>query len=293
MAGVPGSNPGATIPGSPAGLAPPASIWHAAGCAMGRLWEYRRFVLGMARREFEQRYLGSALGSLWVVLNPLAMILVYTVVFGQIMRHRLPGLDDGLSYGLFLCAGLLPWGMFTEILQRQAGIFRDEGNLIRKMSFPRSTLPAIVVVTASINFAVTMGVLVVLLLVTGRFPGWVFLGFVPLALLQQLLAVGLGVGLGVVNVFFRDIGHIVGIAVQYWFWFTPIVYPIGVLPEWAQSLLMLNPMTGVVAGYQGILLEGEWPPLLPLLPAALLAVAGLFASRAVYRRLAPEMPDFL
>lgn len=290
MAGVPGSNPGATIHDS---LAPPASIWHAAVAAMGKLWEYRRFVLGMARRELEQRYLGSVLGSVWVVLNPLAMILVYTVVFGQIMRHRSPGLEDGLGYGLFLCAGLLPWGMFTEVLQRQVGIFREEGNLIRKLAFPRSTLPAIVVVTASINFAVTMAVLLVLLVVTGRFPGWVFLGFVPLALLQQLLAVGLGVGLGVINVFFRDVGHMVTIGVQYWFWFTPIVYPIGVAPGWAQPLLRLNPMTGVVEGYQGILLEGAWPPVLPLLPAALVAAVSLAVSLFVYRRLAPEMPDFL
>ncbi|MFP6663162.1 MAG: ABC transporter permease [Deltaproteobacteria bacterium] len=260
---------------------------------MRKLWDYRRFVLGMAQREFEQRYLGSALGSLWVVLNPLAMILVYTVVFGQIMRHRLPGLDDGLSYGIFLCAGLLPWGMFTEILQRSTSVFLDEGNLIKKVSFPRTTLPAIVLFSSTLNFMIAMLVLGVLLLLTGRLPGWAILGYLPLVLLQQLIAVGLGVGLGVLNVFFRDVGQMVGILLQYWFWFTPIVYPLGVLPEWAQTALMLNPMTRIMVGYQEILLDGRFPNLVPLIPHALLALAALWFGRVTYRRFSPEMPDFL
>lgn len=260
---------------------------------MGRLWKYRRFVLGMVSREFEQRYLGSALGSLWVVLNPLAMILIYTVVFGQIMRHRLPGLEDGLSYGLFLCAGLLPWTLFADTVQRTTTVFLEEADLLKKMTFPRASLPAIVLLSASLNFVIAVLVLSAFLLVTGRFPGWSMLGFLPLLALMQMLAVGLGVGLGVLNVFFRDVGHAVAIFLQYWFWFTPIVYPITVLPEWAQRLLAFNPMTGIMGGFQQIVLDAQFPDLIELAPQVVLAVLALYFGRAIYRRLSAEMPDFL
>ncbi len=257
------------------------------------LWRYRSFILGMARREFQARYLGSALGSLWAILNPLTMILIYTVVFGQVMRHRLAGVDDSLAYGVFLCAGLLTWGMFTEILQRCVGVFVEQGNLLKKMSFPRASLPAIVVLSAAVNFAIVFAILLLFLVLTGRFPGWAVLGFVPLLAVQQALALGLGVALGVVNVFFRDVGHVVAIAVQLWFWLTPIVYPSQVLGERARALLAWNPMTGIAVAYQEILLHGSWPHWSDYLPQLAAALGALALARLAFRRLSGEMPDYL
>jgi lipopolysaccharide transport system permease protein len=260
---------------------------------LASLWRYRRFVLSMVGREFQARYLGSVLGSLWAVLNPLAMILIYTIIFGQLMRGRVAGHGDGLSYGIFLCAGVLTWGMFTEIVQRCVAVFVDQANLLKKMSFPRAALPAIVLVSAALNFAIVVGLLLLVLLVLGRFPGWALLGLVPLLLIQQSIALGIGVGLGVLNVFFRDVGHVIGIGLQLWFWFTPIVYPLPILGERARSLVALNPMTNIVAGYQGILLEGQWPHWPVFLPQLALAVAALALGRAIFRRLSGEMVDYL
>lgn len=260
---------------------------------LGGLWRYRSFILGMARREFQARYLGSVLGSLWAILNPLTMIFIYTVVFGQVMRARVPGVDDGLGYGVFLCAGVLTWGMFTEILQRTVNVFLEQANLLKKMNFPRASLPAIVLLSAVINFAIVFGILLLFLILAGRFPGWALLGFVPLLALQQSLALGLGVALGVMNVFFRDVGHVVGIALQLWFWFTPIVYPAKVLGERARALVALNPMTGLALGYQDILLRGEWPHWGEYWPQLVLALAALAFGRVAFRRFAGEMPDYL
>ena len=257
------------------------------------LWRYRSFVLGMASREFRARYLGSVLGGVWAILHPLTLVLIYTLVFGHLMRSRLPGVDDALGYGIFLCAGIFTWTTFTEILQRSVSVFLENGNLLKKMSFPRAALPAIVLVSALANFAIVAAILIVLLLLVGRFPGWPLLGMVPLLIVQQSLALGLGVALGVINVFFRDVAHLLAIALQLWFWVTPIVYPISILGEHVQTLVQLNPMTGIVAGYQGILLHGAWPPWHAWLPQAVLAVLSLLLARSLFRRLSGELADHL
>src|SRR5881394_167035 len=105
------------------------------------IWRYRNFVLGAVRREFELRYRGSMLGSLWNVLNPLAMIAVYTIIFSGLMQARLPGVDSTFAYSIYLCAGIFSWGLFTEIVSRGQTVFLDNANLIKKLSFPRVCLP--------------------------------------------------------------------------------------------------------------------------------------------------------
>jgi lipopolysaccharide transport system permease protein len=257
------------------------------------LWRYRSFIESMVRREFQARYTGSALGVSWSVLQPLAMIFIYTVVFGQVMRNRVPGTDDSASYGFFLCAGLLPWTMFTETLQRCTSVFVEQGNLLKKTTFPRAALPIIVGVSALVNFAIIFGLLLVVMALFGRLPGSEIFALVPLLLIQQAIAIGFGIALGVFNVFFRDVGHAVGILLQFWFWFTPIVYPLSILGPTARSVIALNPMTNIVDGYQGLLVFGRTPDALALLPQLVLAVFALLVGRAVFRRLAGEMADFL
>lgn len=260
---------------------------------LANLWRYRSFILGMVKREFQARYLGSVLGSAWAVLSPLAMILIYIVVFGRVMRARLSGLDDGMAYGIFLCAGVLTWTLFTETINRCVTVFIEQANLLKKMSFPRATLPAIVLCSATLNFGIVFGVLLAFLAVTGRFPGWPLVAMVPLLLLQQALALGLGVSLGVVNVFFRDVGHMVMIGLQFWFWLTPIVYPVDILSERTRSLIAWNPVTQLVTAYQEIIVKGLWPEwssfALPLVIAGSLLALALLS----FRRLSGEMVDYL
>ncbi|MGF6205551.1 ABC transporter permease [Pseudomonas frederiksbergensis] len=257
------------------------------------LWGYRGFILGSVQREFQARYRNSLFGALWPVLNPLSMIIVYTVVFSQIMRARLPGVDDGMAYSVYLCAGLLAWGLFTEITLRSQNMFLENANLLKKISFPRICLPAIVLINASINFAIIMGLFLGFLLITGRWPGTAMLALIPLMALQMMFCAGLGMVLGVLNVFFRDVGQLFGICLQFWFWLTPIVYPISILPDWVQRLLQLNPLTNLIASYQNLFLYGQWPVWSSLLPIFITGVVFCLIGLRLFRQRVGEMVDEL
>ena len=140
-------------------------LWRPLAFGMLALWRYRAFVFTMVWREFRGRYLGSLMGSIWAILNPLAMIVVYTLIFSKIMRARLIGMDDTMAYGMFLCAGLLTWGFFSELLGRCQTIFIEQANLLKKLSFPKITLPFILLFSSAINFTIIFGLFLIFLLV--------------------------------------------------------------------------------------------------------------------------------
>jgi len=261
------------------------------------LWVFRKFVFGMVGREFRGRYLGSLLGGMWAILTPLATILIYLVVFSAIMRGKLPSAaneqGDSLSYGLFLCTGILVWGYFAEVVGRCQTVFVESANLLKKMSFPRITLPVIVLLSATLNFVLVAVVFIVLLLVVGRFPGSAMLAFLPLLAVQQGFAVGLGILLGTLHVFFRDVGQFWAVLLNLWFWTTPIVYPIAILPEQAQAVIAWNPLTPLFLSYQQIVLDNAWPSWSELGFPVAVAIVFLAVGLLVFRRLSGEMVDEL
>lgn len=263
------------------------------GMMMRALWSYRGFVMGSVRREFQAKYRNTMLGAAWTVLSPLAMILVYTLIFSQVMKSRLPGDTSQYGYSIYLCAGILTWGLFSEILARGQNMFLENANLLKKISFPRICLPVIVVLNALSNFAIIFGLFTVFLLASGQFPGAVFLLLVPVIALIVLLAVGFGMVLGVLNVFFRDVGQFFTIFLQFWFWLTPIVYPSSIIPEGLRDAMAYNPMAAPIKACQDILVTGQaphWASLAgPTVLALLLCALGLY----LFRRRAGEMVDEL
>jgi homopolymeric O-antigen transport system permease protein len=257
------------------------------------LWNFRGYVRASVAREMRLRYAGSVLGALWQIISPVAMIAIYTVIFSALMRARLPGVDDPYAYTIFVCCALLAWTMFSDILVRSQTMFIESANLLKKASFPRSCVPAIVVATALANFAVVYGVFLVLLAITGRWPGWVVLAApLPLVLLA-LFGLAIGVFLGIVHVFFRDVGQVLGLAMQVWFWLTPIVYPIQVLPEAYRPWIMANPLTPVVLALQSIFVQHAWPNWATLTYPALLAIVLMSVSVVAFRRQSPWIVDEL
>lgn len=258
------------------------------------LWAYRGFVLGSVKREFQSKYNNAMLGAIWSLLSPLAMILVYTVIFAEVMHSKLPGTESRFAYSIYLCAGVLTWGLFAEIVGRGQAMFIEQANLIKKISFPRICLPLIVVLGALVNFGIIFGLFVLFLVASGSFPGWIFLALIPVLAVQVMLAIGIGMVAGVLNVFFRDVGQFVTIAMQFWFWLTPIVYPATILPAEVRPLLLgWNPMAPVIGAYQTVLVNGaapNWPSLLPALVLGLLLCA--FGMR-LFRKRSGEMVDEL
>ena len=257
------------------------------------LWAYRGFILGSVKREFQSKYRNSLLGAAWNVINPLAMILVYTVIFSQVMRAQLPGVDSTFAYSIYLCSGVLTWGVFSEIIDRAQNTFLENANLLKKMSFPRLSLPVIVVANALLNFAIIFGLFTGFLIVTGNFPGLVYLALVPVLAVMVVFAIGLGVTLGVLNVFFRDVGKFFGIFLQFWFWLTPIVYPANILPDSIAELLAYNPMAPIAYACQSILVNQQLPQWDSLWPVILLAVLMCGLGLRLFRRRAGEMVDEL
>lgn len=257
------------------------------------LWLYRGFVLASVRREFQSQYRNSILGAAWTVLNPMAMITVYTVIFSQVMQAKLPGIDDRFAYSIYLCSGVLTWGLFAEIVSRGQNMFFEHANMIKKISFPRICLPVIVVTSALLNFAIIFTIFILFLLVTGRFPGFVFIGVFPVLCIQVLFSIGLAIIVGVLNVFFRDVGQFIGVVLQFWFWLTPIVYPAAILSEQFRMFLAYNPMGTIISSYQRIFVQNQWPDLNQLFPVVALSIVLCFFGLMLFRKRSGEMVDEL
>lgn len=257
------------------------------------LWSYRGFVLGSVKREFQTKYRNAMLGAAWTILSPLALILVYTLIFSQVMHSKLPGATSAYGYSIYLCAGVLTWGLFAEIVNRSLSMFLEQANLLKKISFPRICLPVIVVLNALVNFGIIFGLFVAFLVLSGDFPGWVFFAIVPVLVLQVLFAIGLGMVLGVLNVFFRDVGQFFAIFIQFWFWLTPIVYPVTILPPGMRDYLAWNPMAVITQAYQTILVAGKQPDWNDLIPALLVALLLCILGMQLFRKRAGEMVDEL
>ena len=257
------------------------------------LWQYRSFILGLVGRDFRSRYMNSFLGSLWAILNPIAQIVVYTLIFSQIMMTKLPGIDNVFAYSIYLCAGIINWQYFSEVLTRMQTIFIDQSELLKKANFPRTSLPLFVLLSASINYSIMMGLYILFLIIVGQFPGWTILSIIPLLMIQQCFTVGLGVLLATLNVFFRDVGHFMGVVLQFWFWLTPIVYPRSIVPDQFVWIIDTNPLSWLMKSYQDLFLVGEWPNWSEGLWMFALSVISFVMGYFAFRRLNKEMVDEL
>jgi len=257
------------------------------------LWQHRGFIASLVRREFQLRSARAVWGSAWLVIQPALQIVIYTVIFAEVLRAKLPGVSDRLAYGLFLCAGVITWGYFAELVSRSQTLFLDHAEILKTIRFPRSTLPVALWISATLNFAIIASLFLVALLLLGRWPGWPLLGALPLLACQALLGLGVGVLTGTLNVFYRDVGHAVNIILQFWFWLTPIVYPLEVVPAQLRGGFAWNPMLHLVSGYQGIVLGHAQPDWRAVTAVAVGAAFLGFAAWQVFRGLSPDLVDEL
>jgi len=257
------------------------------------VWGYRHFILGSIKNEFATRFARSRLGGAWMILHPLAQVAIYALVLSAVLAAKLPGIDNQYAFAIYLMAGMLGWSLFAEVFGRCLTVFIDNGNLLKKMAFPRMALPLIVTGSALLtNLLLFIAILVVFGLL-GHLPS-IHTIWLPLLMVITLgLAVGLGLSLGIINVFMRDIGQIMPIVIQFWFWLTPVVYTMQMLPEIYRDAFLMNPMTGVVMAYQSILVYNKDPDLSLLIYPILLGVGSLMLSLFLYRRAGEDMADVL
>jgi lipopolysaccharide transport system permease protein len=257
------------------------------------LWQYRYFMLSSIRGELKGRFARSYLGGLWFILHPLAQSLIFSIVLAEVMQARIPNMDNTAAYPIYLLSGMAAWGLFAEILNRSMTIFIEQAPALKKIAFPRLCLPVIVWGGAIINHLLLLLAIAVIFVFFGHYPGTAWI-YVPIGIaLISALAFGLGVFLGVLNVFARDVGQIMTVVMQLWFWLTPIVYVKNAVPESVHAYIDLNPMTGLVAIYQDALLLDQAPNFANLIPSVIVAAVAVAASFVLFRRASPELVDAL
>lgn len=256
-------------------------------------WRYRHFIVAAIGMDFRARVARSRLGFFWILISPLIQVAIFSLVLSSIMSQRLPGIDNRFSYSIYLMAGFLAWFPFVEIVTRCVTIFIDNANPMKKIAFPRIVLPIVCFGTAAINNVVFAAVVIVAYLLMGHNPGFTLLWYPVLFALVSLLALSLGLILGVLNVFIRDVQQVVGLLLQLGFWLVPIVYMIDIIPESYRGLLQLNPMVWAVDSYHRVFAYGLSPEPRALIGLAVLVAALSALALFLFRKASAEMVDAL
>lgn len=250
-------------------------------------------VTELTKRDFNERYSGSALGFAWSFIYPLINILIYMIIFGSLMGARLPGMSSVWGYGIYLIAGLIPWTAFTNTVTRASTVFLDKKNIISKIRVDLPTLPLFIVLSETITFCVTFSIFLCILLITGFILTPLLLVIPFIYIIQQVFAYALGFFLAMFVVFLKDLKEVVAIVFQIWFWFTPIVYVFDILPPIAQQVLVWNPMLAVVSGYHDILVFQKMPSFFYLLIVFIFSIALIVMDYTVFKRLEKDIRDFI
>lgn len=260
---------------------------------MKELWRFRSYIWGSVGRDFNLRYRGSVLGAALVFLLPAFQISLYVLVFGNLLKGRLPGNPTIYGYSIYLCGGILLWSFFTELLQRSQTLYLENANLLKKAAFPSSALSVANFFACSINLALALAVLLLFLILSASLPGWQLLGLIPVWLALALLALGVGLCIAVLQVFFRDFATLTAIGLQALFWGTPIVYPLEILPPWLIPWLQLNPLLAPVSTAQALLLDTALPAARAWTSTAVVGVLAALLATRLYRRHRADLLDNL
>ena len=257
-------------------------------------WRYRTFILSSIVRDYRARFARSKLGLLWLVVHPLVNAAIFALVLSEMMAAKLPGMaGDKLSYAVYVMSGALGWSLFAELVGRCTGIFVENGDMLKRLQFPRISLPLIVAGSALVNALLLYAAIILIAALLGRPPGLATL-WIPVVMLVPLaLGLGLGLLLGVFNVFVRDISQVVPVVLQVGFWTAPIVYVPSILPATIAPLVERNPMTPVVQAFQSAMLYDLRPDWTSLAGVTIAAVVLLAVSLFMFRRASPELVDAL
>jgi lipopolysaccharide transport system permease protein len=246
----------------------------------------------LVRRDVASRYRGSLLGFLWAFVNPLWQLLLYTFVFSVILRVPLVA-EGTTSFPIFLFAGLLPWIGFSEGLVRSTTAVVEHANLVRKHRFPSELLVVSAVAAAVFHQLAAIALFAVLQLVRGELPAGSLPWLLPALAVQVGLTLGLGWAAAAVQVYFRDVVQVVGIALAAGFYLTPIVYPSALVPPDLRWALLLNPFAAVVAAFRAALVGGPPPSAAACAGAAAFAVGAAVLGLLLFRKLRPGFADEL
>jgi lipopolysaccharide transport system permease protein len=255
------------------------------------LWAYRELVSNLTIRDLRLKYKRSSLGLAWSLLNPLIMMAIYTAVFSVFLR-----VVSSPNYWALVLGGLLAWLFFANALGSATVAFAQSANLISKVYFPIEALPLASVLANFVNFAISLVVFLVVIVVA-RLPVGASLVLLPVILLAQLVfTLGLSLFVATITVYFRDLEHLIGLGLTALFYLSPVLYPLnpGSLPHGAARFipwLNLNPMSWFLESYHSVLYYGTWPDPARFTLAMLAAPAALIGGYLVFARMRTRLPE--
>ena len=251
------------------------------------LYNYRELLKTNIKKDVGGKYKNSVLGVLWSFINPLLQIAVYALVFQVILKSDIP------NYTVYLCCGLIPWQYFSAVVLRGAATIIDNGNIIKKVYFPREILPISVVTSEGVNFLISTIIILGFVIFGGIGLSFnIFWYFIILAI-HYVISIGVAFIVSSLTVYFRDLLHLLGIMIQLLFYATPIVYSIASVPANLQWIVKINPMSYLIEAYRNIFYNKTMPDFKGLAIALgmgiVLCIAGYFIFKKLERRFAEEL----
>jgi lipopolysaccharide transport system permease protein len=265
----------------------PPSSWTSIG--FRELWEYRELLYFLTWRDIKVRYKQTALGAAWAIIQPVFMMLVFSLFFGRL--GKIP--SDGIPYPVFTFCALLPWQLFAHALSESSNSLVGNQNLITKVYFPRLVVPISAVLGGLIDFAIAFVLLLGMMLYFGIVPGWQIITLPGFILLAIMTALGVGLWLSALNVQYRDVRYTINFLVQFWLFATPVAYPSSIIPAQWRALYGLNPMAGVVEGFRWALLGKSDPPGALLWVSVVVVVVLLVGGLYYFRRMEQRFADIV
>ena len=268
----------------------PGSSWF--NIDIKELFQYKDLFWTLAIRDFKVRYAQTFLGFFWALIQPLATLLIFTVVFGKAVR-----VDTGnIPYPLFAACGMTAWTYFAFVLAQSGNSIIAAQGMVRKIYFPRIIVPLSKAIVGFIDFGIALLILIVIMLIYGVFPSGNIFWLPIFIILNILTALGAGIWLSALTIRYRDFIHIIPFMVQFGLYATPVAYPthvlFGNLPEWALILFYLNPMAGVVEGYRWSIL-GTGAPELYMFISFTVAILLFFSSLVYFGRVQDKIADLV
>lgn len=250
-------------------------------------------IRAMVVRDMRARYMGSFLGFFWSVIHPLTQLAIFYFVFSMVLKMRLGPEYSGTNFAIWLIAGLLPWMFFAEAVTRAPAAILDQSNLVKKMVFPSEIFPIVNLTAAIVNHVIGLIILLGFLALSGQGVSikifWIF----PYLVVAGLFILGVTWFLSAVNVFLRDIGQVISVIVNIWFFLTPVIYPPNLVPEGVRALLALNPMLYVVDGYRMAILGKTAPDIAGLAYVLAVGLTAFAVGGMTFKKLKPAFADVL
>lgn len=252
-----------------------------------KIYQYRELLKTNVKKEIRGRYKNSILGVMWSFLNPLLQLAVYSIIFGALLA------GGDTTYPIYICVALIPWTYFTTTITQASFTIIGNGDIIKKVYFPREILPISVVTSGAVNFIISTIIILAFVIFSGVGLSWNILLYPFVLLVQYILLLGISFIISSITVYFRDLEHIIGIVLLAAFYGTPIVYKLEQLPDNLQMLMKFNPMTHIINGYRDIFYYHQMPnmKILGILLSISLAITiiGYFIFKKLQKGFAEEL----